>query len=100
VLAGQLMLWNFGVVLVPIGVFAGAPGVVAVGSVVLLAALALFAAATSVPRRRRLAITGSGSLPTGRSRSSLSEASSSAPVWPTRCHGSGKNSRAGDANPT
>jgi hypothetical protein len=47
VLAGQLMLWHFGVVLVPIGVFAGAPGVVAVGSVVLLAALALFAAAIS-----------------------------------------------------
>jgi multisubunit Na+/H+ antiporter MnhB subunit len=40
-------------VLVPVGVFAGAPGVVAIGSVVLLAALALFAAATSVRPRRR-----------------------------------------------
>jgi hypothetical protein len=50
VLAGQLVLWNLGAVLVPIGVLAGAPGVVAVGSVVLLAALALFAAATGVPR--------------------------------------------------
>jgi hypothetical protein len=49
VLAGQLILWNVGVVLVPIGVFAGAPGVVALGSVVLLAALARFAAATSLP---------------------------------------------------
>jgi hypothetical protein len=53
VLAGQLVLWNSGAVLVPIGVPARAPGVVAVGSVALLAALALFAAATSVPRRRR-----------------------------------------------
>lgn len=53
VLAGQLVLWNSGAVLVPIGLLAGAPGVVAVGSVVPLAALALFAAATSVPRRRR-----------------------------------------------
>jgi hypothetical protein len=52
VFAGQLVLWNFGAVLVPIGVLAGAPGVVAVGSVVLLAALALFAAATGVPRHR------------------------------------------------
>jgi hypothetical protein len=52
VLAGQLVLWNFGAVLVPIGVLAGAPGVVAVGSVVLVVALALFAAATGVPRRR------------------------------------------------
>ena len=52
VLAGQLVLWNSGAVLVPIGVLAGAPGVVAVGSVVLLAALALFAAATSLPQRR------------------------------------------------
>jgi hypothetical protein len=51
-LAGQLVLWNLGAVLVPIGVLAGAPGVVAVGSVVLLAALALFAAATGVLRRR------------------------------------------------
>jgi hypothetical protein len=39
-------------VLVFVGVFAGASGVVAVGSVVLLAALALFAAATSAPRLR------------------------------------------------
>jgi hypothetical protein len=53
VLAGQLMLWHSGAGLVPVGVFAGAPGVVAVGSVVLPAALALFAAATSVPPRRR-----------------------------------------------
>jgi hypothetical protein len=52
VLAGQLVLWNVGAGLVPIGVFAGAPVVVAVGSVVLLAALALFAATTGVPRRR------------------------------------------------
>ena len=52
VLAGQLVLWNFGAVLVPIGVFAGALRVDAVGSVLLLAALALFAGATGVPRRR------------------------------------------------
>jgi hypothetical protein len=52
VLAGQLVLWNLGAVLVPVGVLAGAPGVVAVGSVALLAALALFAAATGTPQRR------------------------------------------------
>jgi hypothetical protein len=52
VLAGQLALWNLGAVLVPIGVLAGAPGVVAVGSIVLLAALALFAAATTPGRSR------------------------------------------------
>jgi hypothetical protein len=45
------VLWNLGAVMVPIGVLAGAPGVVAVGSLVLLAALALFAAATSAPPR-------------------------------------------------
>lgn len=53
VLAGELVLWNLGAALVPVGVFAGIPAVVAAGSVVLLAALALFAAATSVPRRQR-----------------------------------------------
>jgi hypothetical protein len=47
VLVGELVLWNLGTVLVPVGVFAGAPAVVTVGSVALLAALALFAAATS-----------------------------------------------------
>jgi hypothetical protein len=51
-LAGELVLWNLGAVLVPVGVFAGAPGVVALGSAVLLAALALFAAATGIPRLR------------------------------------------------
>ena len=51
-LASEVVFWNLGAVLVPVGVFAGAPGLVAVGSVVLLAALALFASATSVPRLR------------------------------------------------
>ena len=46
------MLWNLGTVLVPVGVFAGARGVVALGSGVLLAALVLFAAASSAPRLR------------------------------------------------
>jgi hypothetical protein len=50
-LAAELVLWNLGALLVPLGVFAGAPGVVAVASLVLLAALALFAAATSAPPR-------------------------------------------------
>jgi hypothetical protein len=53
ILASEVVLWNLGVVLVPVGVFAGAPGLVAVGSVVLLSALALFATATSVPPPRR-----------------------------------------------
>ena len=51
-LASEVVFWNLGAVVVPVGVFAGAPGLVAVGSVVLLAALALFASATSVPRLR------------------------------------------------
>ena len=51
VLAAGLVLWNLGTVLVPVGVFAGAQRVVALGSVALLAALALFAAATVEPRR-------------------------------------------------
>jgi hypothetical protein len=90
VLAGELVFWNLGAMLVPVGVFAGAPGVVAVGSVVLLSALARQPPAC--PHADALAITASGSTPTGRSRSSLPEASPSAAVWPTRCHGSGKNS--------
>jgi hypothetical protein len=52
VLLAQLMLWNLGAVLVPAGVFAGAPAVVAAGSVALLVALALFASATRTPRAR------------------------------------------------
>ena len=52
-LSRQLLLWNLGTVLVPIGVLAGAPGVVAIGSVVLLTALGLFATGTSAPRLRR-----------------------------------------------
>jgi hypothetical protein len=46
------MLWNLRTVVVPVGVFAGAPAVVVVGSVALLAALALFAAATREPPSR------------------------------------------------
>jgi hypothetical protein len=90
VLAGELVFWNLGAMLVPVGVFAGAPGVVAVGSVVLLSALTRQPPAC--PHADALAITASGSTPTGRSRSSLPEASPSAAVWPTRCRGSGKNS--------
>jgi hypothetical protein len=52
-LACELILWNLGAVLVPVGVFAGVPGVVAAGSVLLLAALALFATVTRVPARPR-----------------------------------------------
>jgi hypothetical protein len=52
VLVAELVLWTLGTVLVPVGVFAGAPAVVAVGSVALLAALALFAAATRTPPGR------------------------------------------------
>ena len=51
VLVAELVLWNLGTVVVPVGVFAGAPAVVAVGSVALLTALALFAAATRPPTR-------------------------------------------------
>jgi hypothetical protein len=42
------VLWNLGVVLVPAGVLGAAAGVVLVGSVALLVALALFAAGTRV----------------------------------------------------
>jgi hypothetical protein len=52
VLVAELVLWNLGTVVVPVGVFAGAPAVVAVGSVALLAALALFAATTRTPPGR------------------------------------------------
>ncbi len=52
VLVAELVLWNLGTVVVPVGVFAGAPAVVVVGSVALLAALALFAAATRAPPGR------------------------------------------------
>jgi hypothetical protein len=52
VLVAELVLWNLGTVVVPVGVFAGAPAVVAVGSVALLTALALFAAATRAPPDR------------------------------------------------
>ena len=84
----------------------GAPGVVAVGSVVLLAALALFAAATSVPRLRcarehrvlALCLPGGRDLPC-RKRHRRHR------LWPTRCRGSwrdhalrGKNACARDAN--
>ncbi|MGH2380044.1 MAG: hypothetical protein ACRDG7_02340 [Candidatus Limnocylindria bacterium] len=51
-LVAELVLWNLGTVVVPVGVFAGAPAVVVVGSVALLAALALFAAATRAPPGR------------------------------------------------
>jgi hypothetical protein len=46
----ELALWNLGTVLVPAGVFATVPAVVALGSLGLLAALALFARATTIPR--------------------------------------------------
>jgi hypothetical protein len=46
----ELVLWNLGTVLVPAGVFATVPAVVALGSLSLLAALALFARATTIPR--------------------------------------------------
>jgi hypothetical protein len=49
-LGTELGLWNLGTVLVPVGVFTDAPAVVALGSVVLLAALALFAARTDMTR--------------------------------------------------
>jgi hypothetical protein len=52
-LAAELALWNLGVVLVPVGVFTGVPEVMAAGSVLLLAALALFSIATGRPMRRR-----------------------------------------------
>jgi hypothetical protein len=45
-----LALWNLGTVLVPAGVFATLSAVVALGSLSLLAALALFAGATTIPR--------------------------------------------------
>jgi hypothetical protein len=66
-LAGELVLWNLGAVLVPVGVFAGAPGVVALGSAVLLAALALFAAATGIHDSGPPALVGPCSTPTWRS---------------------------------
>jgi hypothetical protein len=53
-LAAELALWNLGVVLVAAGVFTGIAEVVAAGSVLLLAALALFAAATSAARARHV----------------------------------------------
>lgn len=54
VLAAELILWNVGTVLVPVGVLSNAPGAVASGSVLLMAALALFAgAARALPRQRR-----------------------------------------------
>lgn len=46
----ELALWNLGTVLVPAGVFATAPAVVALGSLGLLAALALCARVTTIPR--------------------------------------------------
>jgi len=45
-----LALCNLGTVLVPAGVFATVPAVVAHGSLSLLAALALFAGATAIPQ--------------------------------------------------
>jgi hypothetical protein len=46
----EVALWNLGTVLVPAGVFATVPAVVGLGSLGLLAALALFARATTIPR--------------------------------------------------
>ncbi|MGI8595136.1 MAG: hypothetical protein ACR2ML_12375, partial [Solirubrobacteraceae bacterium] len=52
--AAELILWNVGTVLVPVGVLSNAPGAVASGSVLLMAALALFAGvARALPRQRR-----------------------------------------------
>jgi hypothetical protein len=45
----ELVLWNVGTLLVPVGVLADTAEVVAAGSVVLLVALALFAAASRTP---------------------------------------------------
>lgn len=54
VLVAELLLWNVGTVLVPVGVLSEAPGAVASGSVLLMAALALFAGTTrALPRQRR-----------------------------------------------
>jgi hypothetical protein len=44
----ELVLWNVGAAVVPFGVFTETPTVVAAGSVVLLAALALFASTRSL----------------------------------------------------
>jgi hypothetical protein len=49
----ELALWNAGAVIVPVGVFVETPRVVAAGSVLLHAALALFAAATDISEARR-----------------------------------------------
>jgi hypothetical protein len=46
---GELVLWNVGTLLVPMGVLTDTPEVVAAGSVVLLVALVLFAAASRTP---------------------------------------------------
>jgi hypothetical protein len=46
----ELGLWNLGVVLVPVGVFAAVPAVLGLGSVALLAALALFVFGSCAPR--------------------------------------------------
>jgi hypothetical protein len=45
----ELVLWNVGTLLVPVGVLTDTAEVVAAGSVVLLVALALFAAASRTP---------------------------------------------------
>lgn len=51
----ELVLWNLGSVLVPVGVFASAPAAVGAGSIALLAALTLFTVATSAsPGRDRV----------------------------------------------
>jgi hypothetical protein len=49
----EVILWNVGAVIVPVGVFIEAAELVAVGSIVLLAALGLFAAGTEVSPARR-----------------------------------------------
>jgi hypothetical protein len=49
-LIAELVLWNGGTVLVPVGVLAASPQVVAAGSAVLLVALAMFVAGTTARR--------------------------------------------------
>jgi hypothetical protein len=86
-------LWTLGTVLVPAGVFAAVPAVVALGSLGLFAALALFARATTIPR--------AGSSQAERRWlyayrilwSSWPEARSWAPAWAGRSHGSSADAR-------
>lgn len=50
VFGAEIVLWNLGATLVPVGVLVGTSAVVEAGSVILLTALVLFAAGTRVPR--------------------------------------------------